>query len=186
MTIIEKAKELATNAHKGQMRKGIQQEYIEHPKRVAEMLAILFPTNASLIAAGWCHDVLEDCPQVKERDLFDAIGFDAYAIVKEVTNPSKNFKHLSREDRKRMDREHLEHVSINAKRLKLVDRIDNINWHNGMEAMTKGFVCLYIKETMLLSRCFKNVDYTLEKKLVDTIEDVKRNFHIKYGEHIRD
>lgn len=67
--IIEKAKALATKLHKNQKRKN-GRPYIEHPREVAEILKKWNQDN-EVIAAGWLHDVVEDCNitlnEIKEK-----------------------------------------------------------------------------------------------------------------------
>lgn len=55
MNYIGIAREIATEAHKGQKRKYSGEDYINHPRRVAEK----FSTEDSQVIA-WLHDVLED------------------------------------------------------------------------------------------------------------------------------
>lgn len=60
---------------------------------------------------------------IAEMQRLDA---EAYALVVELTNPSKKRPDLRRADRKQMDREHLAHVSWLAKVIKLIDRRSNL------------------------------------------------------------
>ena len=55
MKQVEIAKQIATEAHKGQKRKYSGEDYINHPRRVSEK----FSTEDSQVIA-WLHDVLED------------------------------------------------------------------------------------------------------------------------------
>ena len=55
MKQVEIAKQIAIEAHKGQKRKYSGEDYINHPRRVAEK----FSTEDSQVIA-WLHDVLED------------------------------------------------------------------------------------------------------------------------------
>ncbi len=73
---------IATEAHKGQMRKDKKTPYIEHPKAVAELAVDLFRRRHHIVdtrvselvyVIGVLHDVIEDCPHAfgAERDLID-------------------------------------------------------------------------------------------------------------------
>jgi len=137
----------AFEAHDGQLRKYSNRPYIEHPMRVAGRVSLLPETRDWIVAAAWLHDVLEDTA-VTEDDIFCKWKLPRVTIdlVKELTNPSKGLN-LPREERKKMDREHLYHASEWAKRLKLIDRIDNIRDMTGAE---KGWKHKYAEETMLL------------------------------------
>lgn len=56
----EKAEKVATEVHKGQMRKDGITPYIEHPRAVVGILERVYPDNENMICAGWLHDVIED------------------------------------------------------------------------------------------------------------------------------
>ena len=56
--IIKKAKELAEKYHEGQKRENSEDDYIEHPIGVAEMVAQM-TDDKELIAAAYLHDVIE-------------------------------------------------------------------------------------------------------------------------------
>lgn len=56
-TLIQRAKEIATEAHKGQFRRDGKTPYITHPKAVAHRLRA---ESEDVIATAWLHDVLED------------------------------------------------------------------------------------------------------------------------------
>lgn len=64
--LITVAKQIAIEAHKGQKRKYSGEDYINHPRRVAEK----FSTEDSQVIA-WLHDVLEDS-DFTSGDLFVA------------------------------------------------------------------------------------------------------------------
>jgi (p)ppGpp synthase/HD superfamily hydrolase len=63
--IVNLAENLATQAHNGQFRRDGVTPYIEHPKAVAEYLAIK-GFGEEYIAAAWLHDVLEDTETTAE------------------------------------------------------------------------------------------------------------------------
>ena len=65
ISLIEKAYELAYNAHKDQKRKS-GEPYIIHPLSVAIILADL-EMDKETIAAGLLHDVVEDTEMTKEE-----------------------------------------------------------------------------------------------------------------------
>ena len=68
--IIDIAKEIATNAHKGLFRRDGITPYITHPEAVA---ASLEGEHPDVIATAWLHDVLED------TDVKAAHTIDEYA-----------------------------------------------------------------------------------------------------------
>lgn len=145
--MIEKARKFAEAVHQGQVRKYNGKPYFTHPERVAKRLQELgYPPE--MVAAGYLHDVVEDCG-VKIEEIEAAFGPKVAELVSGLTNPSKGLK-LSRAKRKQIDREHLEAQGTFVKIIKLVDRIDNIKDLEGADA---DFKKLYLEETMLLIPC---------------------------------
>lgn len=161
------AQALATRAHAGQQRDDSDQPYIVHPARVAARLARRFPDDAALAAAGWCHDVIEDCPQISRDELRGAIGDEAFAIVCEVTNPSKQHPELPRAERKAMDRAHLAVISRRARCLKLADRADNLR--DGCACPDKAWLATYVRESRLLAEVLRGTDAELEADLAKAL-----------------
>lgn len=167
MSLAAAAEALARRAHQGQMRDDSDQPYIVHPARVAARLARRFPDDPALIAAGWCHDVIEDCPQIGQAELQAAIGDDACAIVREVTNPSKRHPELPRAERKAMDRAHIATISRRARCLKLADRADNLR--DGCSSPDKAWLATYVRESRLLAEALRGSDPELERDLHDAL-----------------
>lgn len=167
MATMTAAEALARRAHQGQMRDDSDQPYIVHPARVAARLARRFPDDPALTAAGWCHDVIEDCPQVAVEELRRAIGDDALAIVREVTNPSKARPDLPRAERKAMDRAHIATISRRARCLKLADRADNLR--DGCASPDKAWLATYVRESRLLAEALRGTDAELERDLDEAI-----------------
>jgi (p)ppGpp synthase/HD superfamily hydrolase len=88
--ILELAIKIATDAHKGQMRKG-GGEYITHPQAVAELTKTMFPHISQqpyLQVIAWLHDVIEDTDHTEES-LIEA-GIPSHYTV--------NVKTLSKRD----------------------------------------------------------------------------------------
>ncbi len=81
-SMIAKAYEVASEAHKDQKRKS-GDPYIIHPLNVALILADL-ELDKETIVAGILHDVVEDTP-VTEEDLIRDFGEDVAALVDGVT-----------------------------------------------------------------------------------------------------
>ena len=120
---ILKAAEAAARWHAGQRRKGAAGEpYINHPLEVARLVAEAVDGNdASLIAAAFLHDAVED--QNIPLGLIAAMfGDDTAALVAEVTDD----KSLPKAERKRLQVEKAPHQSPRAKILKLADKTSNL------------------------------------------------------------
>lgn len=172
LSLIISAEALARRAHAGQQRDDIGDPYIVHPARVAARLAKRFPDDVALIAAGWCHDVLEDCPQISLDELRTAIGDEALAIVREVTNPSKQHPDLSRAERKALDRAHVAHISRQARCLKLADRTDNLR--DGCACPDKEWLATYVRESRMLAEVLRGTDTELEADLAQALDHAAR------------
>ncbi len=147
MTLTERAERIATAAHVNQKRKyeEADQDYIVHPKRTAERAKKAGMSDVA-IAATLQHDVMEDCNPLYKNDIADYCGAEVFVLVCELTNPSKGL-FSSRELRKEIDRAHLANVSLDAVRIKLIDRTDNLL--HMMQAPEK-FKRLYIEESIAL------------------------------------
>lgn len=85
MDIVQRAKEYAHKAHEGQVRDDGVEPYIEHPRKVARLVAVSCPTDKNLIAAAWLHDTIEDTDTDYE-DLLQEFGEDVANLVHEVTH----------------------------------------------------------------------------------------------------
>ncbi len=145
--IIHQASRLAAKHHHGQFRKhseGIP--YIVHPARVAARLAHEHAPQV-VQAAGWCHDLLEDTACTHE-ELLD-ISSELLWLVQQLTNPSKGEHHLSRPERKAMDRQHLRGVSQVAQTIKIYDRMDNL--HDARDTAPVEWLRMYCEESLLLA-----------------------------------
>lgn len=121
----------AAERHKSQKRKGATASpYINHPLKVAEILSVNGESeNTELLLAALLHDVLEDTVhsanemiEVKSY-IRENFGVEVLSIVEEVTDD----KSLPKQTRKLMQIEHAPHLSENAKKLKLADKITNLS-----------------------------------------------------------
>lgn len=175
---IENAQRLATLAHEGQTRKYNGEPYITHPIRVAHLVAISegleHLDRNKMVQAAFLHDVLEDCPHITEDMIVEATNRQVLDLVKELTNPSKGSK-LPRAERKAIDREHLQHVSVEAKILKLIDRYDDLtemvsDIQTSEDA--KRFGKLYAKESELLLFAIHDADSDWATSLLVVIAKV--------------
>ncbi len=89
---IQKAINLASRLHEGQVRKGdLHLPYISHPFAVAWILNS-YTDDEDVIIAGLLHDVLEDVKNYYYGDLLKSFGERVAKIVKEVSedkNPNE-------------------------------------------------------------------------------------------------
>lgn len=82
LRLVEKAYEWAAKLHEGQVRKS-GEPYLAHPMEVAYILAQM-KMDLPTIAAGFLHDVVEDC-QIPIEELKKEFGEDVANIVEGVT-----------------------------------------------------------------------------------------------------
>ena len=168
MNLILKAARFAADCHAGQVRKYNGSPYILHPMRVAGRMAIHPLASEHAVAAAWLHDVIEDCG-VTEAIIADHFGDDVASMAYQLTNPSIGLK-LPRAERKRMDREHIAAAGLNARRIKLLDRIDNLREMSGCE---DDFLTVYQRESQLLLDALRGTDTELEDELLAVIQTTK-------------
>lgn len=115
-SLLRAAFDLATHGHHGQTRdEGTP--YIEHPVRVAALLAETGHSDAEVLAAALLHDTLEDC-EITEAELLDRFGPRVARLVKAVTKQIIHPDHPPGVSFKRMP--------ADAKPIKLADRLDNL------------------------------------------------------------
>ena len=118
-----KAVAFAADKHKNQRRKDAEASpYINHPIALANVLANEGGiTNKDVLCAAMLHDTIEDT-ETTEAELRLVFGDKIASIVLEVTDD----KSLDKAARKQMQIEHAPHISIEAKMVKLADKICNL------------------------------------------------------------
>lgn len=157
--LIIKAARFAELNHRGQLRKFSGQKYIVHPARVAHKVMCLPESSEIMVAAAYCHELLEDqSERVKYTDLVNELGVSVADLVYWLTNPSKESK-ASRAERKQIDRDWLKKSPNEVKVIKMCDRLDNLyDWPK-----TDGFFPKYLIESKaLFNECLLGVNKELE------------------------
>ncbi|MFI3208923.1 MAG: HD domain-containing protein [Eubacteriales bacterium] len=119
--MINKAKEFATNAHKGQLRKGTTRPYILHPIEVADIVSTL-TDDEEIIAAAYLHDTVEDCPEISIEVLEEFFGNRVATIVSQESED----KTRSWLERKGTTIEHLRIAPIEVQMIALADKLSNM------------------------------------------------------------
>jgi len=166
--IIVEAQQYAQAAHKGVKRDWGDDDYIEHPTRVARRTGAHDIASKTTVCAAWLHDVPEDTEKT-DADIRAAFGHPIADLVKELTNPSKGMK-LGRAKRKQIDRDHLATVSREAQVIKLLDRIDNIK---DLGQAPDDFKKLYAHESRLLADVIGHADLELKAELLEAIKKLE-------------
>lgn len=150
--MIFQALKFAKAAHEGQLRKYTGGPYVAHPIRVASMVMARDDAYEGMIIAALLHDVPEDT-NYSLASIEAIFGSQVAFLVDELTNKTKG-SHLSRGERKKMDRDRLADVSHEAKIIKLLDRLDNLREMMGADDQFKQ---KYAEESRLL---MKVIGYT--------------------------
>lgn len=117
------ALQFAAEKHKGQFRKGLSKTpFINHPIKVATILADNGEAdNADLLQAAILHDTIEDT-NTTATEIKKVFGKLIGDIVLECTDD----KYLPSQQRKQAQIDNVTKASINAKKLKLADKIANV------------------------------------------------------------
>lgn len=173
-SLIIKAAQFAAKCHKGQVRKYTGAAYETHLQRVAGRVAMHPKATPVMVKAAFNHDNPEDCGTTFEQ-LATVIGDEATELVRQLTNPTKGMK-APRAERKRLDREHIANISEEAKIIKLIDRIDNLNELPAFGEGEESFIIMYCKESQLLLEVLRGVDAELENELEGIIKWKMRQY----------
>jgi GTP diphosphokinase / guanosine-3',5'-bis(diphosphate) 3'-diphosphatase len=123
LALLLKALAFAAHKHRDQRRKdAAASPYINHPIALADVLVNEGGvTDVEVLCAALLHDTVEDTDTTHE-ELANAFGSRIARIVAEVTDD----KTLAKSERKRLQVEHAAHLSPEAKRVKLADKICNL------------------------------------------------------------
>jgi guanosine-3',5'-bis(diphosphate) 3'-pyrophosphohydrolase len=175
MKLLRKAIKIAKKAHLGQFRKygHFYVPYVQHPLRVMARVALRGGVNENVLAAAILHDVLEDSSIKYDGLLRRGIPRPVVRLVVELTNPSKGMK-APRATRKRIDREHLAKVSVQAKIIKLADRIDNVRESIDDGETPRDWLKTYLRESELLLEVLRGTDASLESELLAELRRGKK------------
>lgn len=166
----EDALKFAGKAHKDQLRKYHQEPFIEHPKRVAELVRSV-PHNADMICAAYLHDVVEDTPvsiQEIEMSFSKKVAHLVHELTDEFTN--EKYPHLNRRVRKKKEVVRQSGISQQAKTIKLADVIDNTR---DIVKNNKNFAGRYVPEMDALVQVLEGGDPELLKMARKEVESGK-------------
>ncbi len=176
--IIEAAREAAM-FHATQTRRN-GTPYIRHPGRVAARVMCQDGMSEQAVVAAFLHDCVEDTAKNEDdankllATIKDKYGKIVGDMVGQLTNPSK-WTQASRAERKAIDRRHLSFARAEVKRIKLIDRIDNLqeiltDIQTGQETAL-AFAAMYVVESrQLLEEALAGADPALEAELDSTIK----------------
>lgn len=117
------AADYAAQKHANQRRKGTAGEpYINHLIEVGHLVSMAQEEpDANLVIAALLHDTIEDAG-VTVAELIERFGQDVANLVLEMTDD----KSLPKAERKRLQIEHADKLSVRAQIIKLADKISNL------------------------------------------------------------
>lgn len=121
--LILDAAAFAADKHRNQRRKDKgASPYINHPIGLAALLANEGGiSDARVLAAALLHDTVEDT-ETTAAELEERFGTAIKDIVLEVTDD----KRLPKAERKQLQVQHAPHITLEAKLVKLADKISNL------------------------------------------------------------
>lgn len=151
----KEALNFARDAHAEQKRKYTEEPYIEHPKRVAELVRTVEHTS-EMICAAYLHDVVEDTP-VSIEEIESRFGKEVADLVEELTDEymKEKYPHLNRKKRKEREVARQAEMSVQAKTIKLADVIDNTR---DIVVNDEDFARKYIPEMEALTNVLRQGD----------------------------
>jgi (p)ppGpp synthase/HD superfamily hydrolase len=141
--IVQKALNVATAAHSGQLRKYDNEEYIIHPIAVAKLVADL-TDDSEMIAAALLHDVVEDT-EVTGQMIFDLFGARVAELVYDLTDQftRENYPNFNRKKRKKLEAYRLGKTPKDVQLIKICDMADNTK---SIIKDDPGFASLFLRE----------------------------------------
>jgi (p)ppGpp synthase/HD superfamily hydrolase len=163
--LVQKAKEFATCAHEGQVRKYTGVPYIVHPIEVMEIIKTV-KHDDTMLAAALLHDVVEDTDYTI-NEIRAEFGEDVSCLVADLTDVSKPADG-NRETRKAKDRAHSAAASPSAQTVKLADLISN---SVDIIKNDPGFAKTYMAEKFLLLGVLTDGDPILFERALKLVDD---------------
>ena len=163
--LVQRAKEFATCAHEGQVRKYTGMPYIVHPVEVMEIVQTV-KHDDTMLAAALLHDVVEDTDYTL-NDIRGEFGQNVASLVADLTDVS-NPGDGNREVRKAKDRAHSATASPSAQTVKLADLISN-----SLDIMKHdpSFAKIYMVEKFLLLGVLTDGDPILFERAIKLVDD---------------
>jgi len=174
--LLEKAILFATEKHKGQRRKDDGRPYILHPLSVLITLGKIKKSNNFPLIAIACvlHDVVEDC-EVTLEEIAKEFGHSVSSLVGELTSDPVEVKRVGKAV---YLAEKMRKMSSYALRIKLADRLDNLedvdpNKHTH-KIIETNYIIRELKKRKL-TKTHKKLIKLIDKKINGTTKNTIRN-----------
>jgi len=159
----------ACRKHHGHTRDDNKTPYAVHPVRVCEHLRrIADEEDENVLCAALLHDIIEDAAATFDH-IASLFGDDVATLVSELTNDNRMPKARRRSEMM----EKLARLSPRAKRIKLADRLDNVqDLLSGMGTAEKRV--RYADETARLLTACSGACKPLEEALTEALERLRQ------------
>jgi hypothetical protein len=157
-TPIEAADRFAERSHRGHLRKGTEQPYVEHPREVARLLADA-GAGEEVVVAGLLHDTVEDTG-VTVAELREAFGPRVAGLVAAVSED----KTRSWEERKRHTVAKLASAPEDVLLLTAADKLANAR---AIRADGDGVWARFNRPYPLQRRYYRAAARALERRVAD-------------------
>lgn len=163
--MIDKAIAFATEAHKGQFRKGTTRPFILHPLEVGKIVASM-TEDKEVICAAILHDTIEDCEGITEQMICREFSPRvADLVLQESEDKSKTWM-----ERKSATIEHLKVAPKEIQMIGLADKLSNMrdiarDYPECGEELWKRF---RMKDKHIIGWYYKSVRDSLEASMKDT------------------
>lgn len=177
---VKSAKVYATEAHKGQKRRG-GGDYITHPEAVAKIVHKVKRSKkiADLIAASYLHDTIEDT-DVNIDDIKEKFGNIVASLVEELSSNEEELEKIGKE--KYLTRKML-NMSSWGLVIKLADRLHNVkdipekllgsqsdkSWARRYASQTNNIIKM-LEKNRELSPTQQRLIKKIKKKIKDALE----------------
>lgn len=173
---------LAITLHGDQKRKYTHEPYWFHLDDVAYSLYQLGERDVNTLSAALLHDAVEDVPNFTLVHLFEfykqtqleypAFGLDPVrvtSLVRDLTDVfvKIDYMHLSRSERKALERERIAAISSEAKKIKLADIASNLP---SIKRHDPEFYPVFSREIQQLLPVLQNVNPILYRNISTVIE----------------
>ena len=175
---LARAATFACKAHDGQTRDDDKTPYAIHLFRVVEYLrSIALERDEDVLCAAFLHDTIEDTGHT-----FDSVagpfGPAVASLVVELTNDNR----LPKAQRRAAMIEHIPHISPQAKRIKLSDRLDNVSDLLRSGNSSKEKCERYIRETAQIMQACHGACPPLESALRDAYDELKQHYTQRFAQ----
>lgn len=174
-SLVDRALLYATAAHGaiGQKRKYTNEEYINHPINVANIIVDNIKyVSTNIVAAAYLHDVVEDT-RLTVAGIRYTFGLNIAKLVDELTDKYDQ-SYGDRATRRAYELSRIAVISPDAKTIKLADIIDNTR---NIVKTDPEFARVYIQEKLTLLEVLMDGNKVLwdmaYDNLIQAVEDLK-------------